>query len=196
MTLMEIVISCCMLLTLLGLITLLVVPSIRNSQAGMARSWMQQQAFLVLDKLADDLQRTARQGVSFASGPPAQLGLVRLVDVTPESTQVWERKAVLYTLESSILRRQVVPSLEATNPDATAPNQLTPASLQELARSADPSAESRILARSVTNFQVSIDSSRHPDCPVSVTVGVERRTQAKEPERFQLSRTISVRNRP
>jgi len=196
MTLIEVVISGFMLLTLVGVLTLLVVPSLRNSQAGMARSWMQQQAFLVLDKVGDDLQRTARQGVSYSSGPPVQLGLVRLLDVTPESTQVWERKAVLYTLESGVLRRQVVPSLEATNPAATAPNQLPPSTLQELARSTDPSVETRVLARSVTAFQVAIDSSRHPDCPVSITVGVERLTQAQAPERFQVSRTVSVRNRP
>lgn len=196
MTLLEVVIAAFMLLTMLGVLTLLVVPSIRNSQAGMARSWMQQQAFLVLDKVGDDLQRTARQGVSYSPGPPVQLGMVRLLDVTPESTQVWERKAVLYTLESGVLRRQVVRSLEATNPDATAPQQLTPGTLQELASSTDPEAESRVLARSVTDFLVAVDTSRHPDCPVSLTVGVERRTQAKEPERFRVSRTISVRNRP
>jgi type II secretory pathway pseudopilin PulG len=203
-TLLEVLIAAGLSFLLLGLIVTFLIPVLRYSGRGALRVELQQQVRVGLQRILEDLQRSTASGVSLlesdGQGGPVALGIVRLEELTAEAEQVWETQVVVYCWQPDtgrLIRKTWPPAPPASlNPglDPGKPTRLEPAELRLIAEEKNGTEVS--VARDIALFEVSHAGSGASLQPPLVLklVGQATPPGGTEPERFEETRSVSLRN--
>ncbi|HEY4002214.1 MAG TPA: hypothetical protein VGO93_25300 [Candidatus Xenobia bacterium] len=200
-SLLEVIIASALALIVLGVGSVLLVPSLRASARGSAQSEMENQAVLVSNLLFRDLDAAVAQGVSLKSDGQT-MAVMPIQDLQDDATMTWHTEFVVYTWDvpnARVLRRvwsSPGPPALAVTMDGSKPIRIDDASMSVLAGAT--SLETRILASGVTAFslQQGGPAPSVTDC-VTLTMGLQRASNNGKttPERFWYTRSLAFRNR-
>lgn len=196
-TLAEVMVTATLSLVLLGLVWSFLVPTFRAYARASARVEMQEQAALVITRMVADLQLCVPAGVGVLSGGPVVLSLQPAVGLNASGQTVWDDHLVVYSWTApsgTVNRRGWPPSppalallLSSGNPCRPSPAQLTQLASQ-------PGAAAATLASQVKSLQLAhtgVGAAVKP--PLKITIVLERAVSSQDVERFELSRSISLR---
>lgn len=203
-TLVELLIG----LTLLSLLTLMfawfIVPALRMASLGTTRVDIQQMAVLACNKVAADLQGSARLAVSLHSraaadpgNDPVVVAMVPIKDVDQNGRRIWKQEVVTYFWDRNtrlLLRRTFPPgppaSLSVDPLPVVGPTRFSTADLLALANPAAPVI--RVASR-VVNFDATKLSE--PADAYVVDISIEENVSGKrQAERFDYKKVVSLRN--
>lgn len=197
-TLLETVMAVGLTALLGSLFLLVLTPTLSHAKRGSARIELRQAAAVSLDRLVADLHASAPGAVSLlpSAGPaePAALALVRVADVTPEGTQVWEETLVVYSwnpADRKLVRREWRGALPGADVGLRADRPLVvdSATLRRLALESNGS--DVVLAEGVTRFDVG-HSGGSSGFAQPVRLGL--RARGAQDESFGLDREVFMRN--
>ncbi|MDQ7826460.1 MAG: prepilin-type N-terminal cleavage/methylation domain-containing protein [Candidatus Eremiobacteraeota bacterium] len=206
-TLAEILIAASIMLVVLGLLFAMLVPTARGTTRGTLRVEMQQAALRVMNTLERDLALSAASGLTVSTngtvGYPVLVGMIPIKTVLEDGTQQWEDKLIVYSWkspESPVVRKvwqsPGPPSISAQlSLNSVKPLRADEATLGTIAE--DPSLAGRVLAGDVTEFKVTQGGTATAVVPpLTVTIKMEKKgnTGSTEPERYELTETMTVRN--
>jgi len=204
----EVLVAAALTLLLLTMLFMFLVPSMRASMLGMARAEMQQEAHRAAGRICGDLQLSVSTGVSLT--PPSQespvyVGITRLGGVQSQGGQVfqlWEDSLVVYGWqgEGSPLVRKVwkasTPPALGLALDGSRPLKVPQASLRRVAEEA--LLPGVILAKGVEAFSVrGAGTGTTPSSPLLIRLVLRREaaTGRTAPERYEVMRSLTLRNR-
>jgi len=170
------------------------------SGRGAARTGVQQQMALALQRLEGDLRQTAAGGVTVAPAtaddPAVTVGIFRLLDVMADGRQVWDRRLLLYTWSGtggSLVRKVVDPSAAGVAVFDSQPTPITAAQLAALAKA--PGEDERVLVRDVDTFRVALGGGDDTARPCSLYLRAGSAEASGTRQALESSRVVSVRNR-
>ncbi|MEW6277819.1 MAG: prepilin-type N-terminal cleavage/methylation domain-containing protein [Candidatus Eremiobacterota bacterium] len=208
MTLVELLVASALGVLLLTLVFWFLVPAMRLSSQGGARTEVQQQGVFALSRIEEALQNTVLAGTSLfprdplRPGGPVGLIMQPLEDVTsggratyrPELVVVfWDRDKA--TLNMETWRAPMPPGALSVTLTDSRPQTVTRADFDALVTGT--SGKERLLAAGVADFDV-LDEDAGPavQMPLTLRLALERKTaQTTRPERFELTRMVTLRNR-
>ncbi|MBI3929146.1 MAG: hypothetical protein HY319_26615 [Armatimonadetes bacterium] len=205
MTLLELIVAAALAVLLLTMFFWFLVPSMRLSGQQSARVDIQQQTTLAVRKIVADLECSTTDGIGILPTDGAQpsrpvaVGINRLDDVLADGQQSWQNSLAIYYWDRSDHRLYYKewppepPSLGIpfASSRATKPS---PQDLLEIVN--NNNGTRRSLALGVAEFEL-----RHTGVgdsiglPLTVRLVLEREVaQKSETERFEMERTVMVRN--
>jgi prepilin-type N-terminal cleavage/methylation domain-containing protein len=205
-TLPELLIVLSLTLLLLGLICAFLVPTMRAAILGSTRAEMQQEALRAMNRITQDLLLSAACGVSLSvpgglpGNGPARLGIARIENVDHTGRQIWEQSLIAYSWQgpgNPLVRKVWNPSLPPSLSVIFSPGYPCRLGDSELASiAAEPKLQEQILARDVSEFLItSTGTGSSVSSPVDISITITRKaaTGRKNPEVFELKRSITLR---
>jgi len=196
-TMLEVMVAATLGLILMGLVFSFLMPTMKASVRGATRVELQQMAVMSLHRMAGDIQNTAAAGLSLSSNPPA-VGVVRIKGVTSDGRQQWEDKMIVYTLVGGrIIRKEWPPGPSAGSPALTGstPARVPPVLLGQIASTVNDT--ERVMASNVKSFSATTAAPPgQVSDPVTLKIEMEKKeAHRQEPERFSLTRVVSMKQR-
>ncbi|MCA9790334.1 MAG: prepilin-type N-terminal cleavage/methylation domain-containing protein [Candidatus Eremiobacteraeota bacterium] len=194
-TLIEVLVASTLTLLLIGLCFSFLIPALRHSRHGAVQAELQQMATLSMRKLVDDIEKTNYSGISLCQDPVV-LAIHPLVDVTPAGRRVYADELVVYFYDSAnqVLKRRTWPP----EPPAGIPVPGSEAALRltgdQLKMFPGASSRARSMANSLVEFEIThAGTAGFLQLPLKVRMVTESGS-GRERERFELVRTITLRN--
>ncbi|MDQ7821354.1 MAG: type II secretion system protein [Candidatus Eremiobacteraeota bacterium] len=204
-TILELLVACAVLVILMSLVIAFLVPGMRISALGAARVEIQQEALRSIQKINTDLDLSVPAGVGlYITGAvpkqgPLYLSVMRLSYVDPQGKQLWEDNLVVYSWKgpgTPLVRKVWTPSSQpALGLTFTTPSRFLQSQIIQIAD--EPLLRGQIVARDVAELNMESSSAAPTvSSPVKITIKLSREaaTGRKDPEVFELSRTIGLRN--
>lgn len=194
-TLLELVLAAGLAFVLLTLCVAVLVPLAKATARSADQVDLRQMAFVSLNRLSADLDRSAPEGISILSSPTqVVIAIQPLVDLTADGAQVWDAQLVTWYWKDSQVRRRLwppgAPDLGWV-PNPARPRHVTPA---ELPRLMEPE-NSQALAGFVDSLQVEGGMPPLFVQPIKLTLKLSRPGRGPGgKEAYSLSTSVYLRN--